>query len=599
MKRHGNINSNRTYNPQNAKPHIPLDVDEVDAVLERFIRQKYDQQIFSSGTVRPAARHDTGSTRSSEDQPPPLPPKPARRFGFGLRAVSSTLPSRVSQISPPESPNGLNGYDQPPPSLIRVNKQSRIFGASVGGTTGDNMESKLATLKDMGFPDEKRNANILKGLGGNLERAIESLVRLGEGSAPVPRSRTPVPAGNIAGSQPLNLSLTSSRTTPQPTAIQSTANLPASNLQGNCQGHANQNADYPNNQATQTFNSSNPFQSQSYNPFEPSMPQSATYPLDRVFEGMQVSQPLFPNATGGYPSQQQQTQDARLQQSMTPPAPQPQHHLIQSNPYVQQIQAPTGNYNPFFQNTQQVAVNSSVSYPSTGQQQQTAAPSYNPFLHSTSMAQSPNSEYPVQTPQTYSQEQQPQQQLQHFQTSQPSQQNLLQQPPLCYDGASQGQQLANPYVLQQQIANDLTQNSHQRFPVSTQPGPHPLRSQQTGRFDKSSILALYNYPQLVPPPLHAIPQEPTSSTSPPTGQLAGSPAFQQQRSVTMPTAVSSGSKNPFQSAASDTQAGVRTSAVNGVGISRHISQESVNIGGFQNGRHSPDAFASLSANIVR
>lgn len=31
----------------------------------------------------------------------------------------------------------------------------------------------------------------------------------------------------------------------------------------------------------------------------------------------------------------------------------------------------------------------------------------------------------------------------------------------------------------------------------------------------------------------------------------------------------------------------------------HVSQESVDIGGLQNGRHSPDAFASLSARYVR
>ena len=67
----------------------------------------------------------------------------------------------------------------------------------------------------------------------------------------------------------------------------------------------------------------------------------------------------------------------------------------------------------------------------------------------------------------------------------------------------------------------------------------------------------------------------------------------------MPTALSSGSRNPFHSAPSNLQSGARPSAVNGMGVGRHISQESVDIGGFQNGRHSPDAFASLSANIVR
>ncbi len=32
---------------------------------------------------------------------------------------------------------------------------------------------------------------------------------------------------------------------------------------------------------------------------------------------------------------------------------------------------------------------------------------------------------------------------------------------------------------------------------------------------------------------------------------------------------------------------------------RHVSQESVDIGGWQSGRHSPDAFKSLSARFAR
>ncbi len=597
MKRNGNINSNRTYNPQNAKPHIPLDVDEVDAVLERFIRQKYDQQAFSSGTVRPAQRHDTGSTRSSEDQPPPLPPKPARRFGFGLRAASSTIPSsRVSRFSPPDSPTGSNGYGQPP-SPIRANKQSRIFGASVGGTTGDNMESKLASLRDMGFSDDKRNANILKGLDGNLERAIESLVRLGEGIAPSSMPRAPIPARNVTFSQPLNLSLNSSRSVPQSTTTQPIASQPTAHTQASApvQAHS-QITNQPNRQPSQVFNSYNPFQPQSYNPFQTSNAQSAAYPLEQTFEGMHISQPLFPNATGGYPSQQQQIQEARLQQSMTPPVPQLPHHYHQSNAHVQQIQAPTGSYDSFVQNTQPVTFNSSISYPYIGQQQ-TVTPSYNPFLHSPSLTQSPTTEYPLQTSQAYFQDQQPQRQRPQLQAPQ---QPPQQQPPFVYDTASQGQQSSNPYMFQKQPAFNLAQSLPQQSQTSNQPPPRPLQPQQTGRVDKSSILALYNYPQLAPQPLPITPSEPASSTSPlTTGHPYKGAPIQQQRSVTTPAALSSGSRNPFHTAAPNSQAGARPPVVNGAGISRHASQESVDVGGFQNGRHSPDAFASLSARIVR
>ena len=593
MKRNGNLNSNRTYNPQNSKPHMPLDVDEVDAVLERFIRQKYDQQVFSGGTTRPTKRHDTGSTRSSEDQPPPLPPKPTRRFGFGLRAASSTFPlSRSSQISPPPSPRESNDYGQPP-SPIRVNKQSRIFGASVGGTTGDNMESKLATLRDMGFPDEKRNSNILKGLGGDLERAIESLVRLGEGSTPASTSRTPLPARDVTVSQPLNLSLNGSRTAPHGIATQPGANPSAPQIQGTFQEMATQqSAVQPLNHGSQDVYDTNPLQAQPYNPFETSNPHSANFPVEQALESMQLSQPLFPNATGGYPSQQQQTQDPRMQQSMTPPVPQSPHHLYQSHPYVQQHQAITSGYNPFVYNTQQVALNSLASHPSA-RQQQNAVPSYNPFMHSPDATQSHTTEHPFQTPPQQPPQQQTQQQL-------PQQPQLLQQQSsFGYDTVSQGQQLANPYMLQHQTPANLTPLQLQQFQISNQPQRQALQPQQTGRFDKSSILALYNYPQLAPPPLPTNPYEPAPVVSPPaTGQSSGSLVIQPKRSVTMPTVLSSGSRNPFHTMALSSQAGAGPPMANG-GISRHVSQESVDIGGIQNGRHSPDAFASLSARIVR
>ena len=230
-------------------------------MLERFIRQKYDQQVFSSGRAPPAACNNTGSTRSSEDQPPPLPPKPAKRFGFGLRSTHSAVNMQRSlPTSPPLSPNGTNGFGGPP-SPIHVNKQSRVFGASVGGGGGE-MDSKLAQLRDMGFTDEKRNATVLKGLGGNLERTIESLVRLGEGSAPASRSRTPNPR-NIAVSQPL------------PASNQPTGGINGTSFTGNAALSQTSTGSQPQ-QSFQNLSptlpqptSPNPFQpqSQSYNPF--------------------------------------------------------------------------------------------------------------------------------------------------------------------------------------------------------------------------------------------------------------------------------------------------------------------------------------------
>ncbi|KAF2452488.1 putative GTPase activating protein for Arf-domain-containing protein, partial [Lineolata rhizophorae] len=196
MRRIGNTESNRKFNPTNVKPAMPIDVDEVDGVMERFIRQKYEQRIFQSPNPRPNVRNNTGSTSSDERPGPPLPPKPTKRFNFGLRTTSSTFPSSKSdERSPPVSP-GLGGFGREP-SPPRVNKPSRVFGSTVGSSDMD-ITSKLSSLREMGFPDDKRNAQILRGHNGNLERTVESLIRLGE------KSHTPV-ASNPASTNGITI----------------------------------------------------------------------------------------------------------------------------------------------------------------------------------------------------------------------------------------------------------------------------------------------------------------------------------------------------------------------------------------------------------
>lgn len=602
MKRNGNIASNRTYNPHNKKPQIPLDVDEVDSALERFIRQKYDQQSFSSNAPRPAVRHDTGSTRSSDDQPPPLPPKPGKRFGFGLRSVSSALPlSRSNRTTPPTSPDGSTGFGAPP-SPIRVNKQSRVFGASVGSSNGEDMDAKLATLRDMGFVDDKKNVSILKGLGGNLERTIEALVRLGEGSAPSSRSRTPAQPRNIAVSQPLP-----SAPKLQPPAMTNGAqviskeSVPPS--QSSLQTQSGDQGGYSSqDQAVRSFSpgvssgsgtplhASNPFQPQGYNPFETTNgPQSANYPLDKAFENMYVSQPLFPNATGGYPQPQHHIQDPRNQHSMTPPVPQIPQQYFQPNQHVQHTQQPIGTYNPFILSSQAnfASQNNAQAF---SVQQQIFGPSYNPFMNvQQNMTASPISEQPVSF---YSQQEQHlQPATQHIpQQRQPQQfpQNPSLQPPI-------------PTTMQQtQISQGNFQ--YQQPPQQFNEFSPPLQPQQTGRIDKSSIMALYNCPQFAPP-LNNISEDSVlqspQSNEPLGPQYTQAPQSRQpQRSVTMPAQLASGSRNPFQSAVpADPGSSMAPPLVsNGQGTSRHVSQESLDVGG---GRHSPDAFANLSARYVR
>lgn len=585
MKRNGNANTNRTFNPQNTKPPIPLDVDEVDAVLEKFIKQKYDQQLFSGGhSRRPATRNDTGSTHSSEDQPPPLPPKPGKRFGFGLRSASSMLPlSKTATTSPPRSPHdGVNAFRAEP---IRVNKQSRVFGASVGGGGGE-MEAKLAQIKDMGFADEKRNASILKGMHGNLERTIETLVRLGEGSAPTSRSRTPNQAKNIAVSQPLPSLPSSAQNTGVVNGISFTSNGTTSAMSTESHGQQpNPNMDQSQAQANRSFSPINLYQSQgqSYNPFGIPNEQTANVPLERAFSSMQISpqqqQPLFPNATGGYPSQPPPAQDIRFQ-TMTPPVPQMPQQYTQPNPHVQQNSAFNQSYNPFYQTTQQALPPPTNPYASTPQTPDTQQ-SYNPFQQHQppSIPQQFMNGYSTESPGAYSPQVQQEAYFQQNLTQQQYQQPQLQQ-----------QQFSNPYAPQHSMTepSQYSTQPQQQPPRQFDPyQPQPLQPQQTGRFDKSSILALYNYPQLAPPPL---PNDPNAAPSPEPSMANLSPATKQgQRSVTMPVQLSSASRNPFQSATSN------ATAANGMepGGARHVSQESVN------GRHSPDAFASLSARFVR
>ncbi|KAL8968233.1 MAG: hypothetical protein Q9183_002562, partial [Haloplaca sp. 2 TL-2023] len=486
MRRNGNAASNKIYNPRNSKPAIPLDVDQVDSAIERFIRQKYDQQTFSGGdAVRPTKRHDTSSTRSSDDQPPPLPPKPGKRFGFGLRSVSSALPmGKNSHISPPTSPDTANGYPPSPP--IRVNKQSRVFGASVGGG-GDNIEAKLITMRDMGFGDEKRNATILKGLNGNLERAIETLVRLGDGNTPASRPRSPVKPRQVAVSQPVSLSQPFSRVGVEPPNVAPNANADYQASPGGVQDQISPVGGSVPNARMETP----PVPSQSYNPFDTQTSRSDTWPLDKAFENLQVAQPqpLFPNATGGYPIQPQHVDANRLQQSMTPPVPQLHQHLL-SNPYAHQMPNTMNNYNPFLPPPPQVPPIPSSFYAHSAQPQPSPSRNaYNPFIApqpniqpfgNENVSQSPQDSAPQHSPQ-HAPPQMYQQIPQHLPQQMP-QQHPKQQPIFANQHTQPlpqyGQPQMNPFLLQQP-PNPQAQTQYQQAPPQNPYAPQPLQPQQT------------------------------------------------------------------------------------------------------------------------
>ncbi|PGH17831.1 hypothetical protein AJ80_04654 [Polytolypa hystricis UAMH7299] len=611
MKKNGNNAVNKVYNPRNVKPPIPIDVDEADSAMERFIRQKYEARVLEDGRPKPPSRQDPSYTtpKASQDSPPPppLPPKTGRRFGFGLRSVSAAYPFSSSdrQSSRDETHNSHLHHT--------ANKHSRVIGANVDGRN-DSFESKLQILRDMGFPDEKRNATVLKGVSGNLEKAIESLVRLGEGIAgPRSRSRTPVPIStptsahypesisssrSAVSSNPFDnldnapprptAGITINRTPPQTSGNQETVNRPAS---------------------------TNPFD------FPVSQPSSTVH-LEQSFQQLQVSQPLFPNITGGYPSQQGQMSYLRQQQSMTPPVGLSSQQGLAASPV-----SLNGSYNPFFQPAQPVQNGvASAQFPT---QAQTMSPS-NPFFGQT-VPQNQNTAPPqLQASQTFdlaspAQPQMPapqryntmpalsstspflqvqQQQLQLLQQQQQQQLQLQQQQQAPYNPFFSAPQIQSSNLYQGQIPNQY----QQQF----------LTPQQTGRMDKTSILALYNFSQ--PPP--TIPEQPQAQQQqqhPPVNDLTATQPQATQNNTLSPqlnppsfdtSAV--GSRNPF--GPPQPHPGPSTQnpfpAAPGMPPTKppmasnsfqraHMSQESVDIGGMQSGRHSPDVFASLSARYVR
>ncbi|KIX93800.1 uncharacterized protein Z520_10425 [Fonsecaea multimorphosa CBS 102226] len=698
MRRNGNNAVNKIYNPKNKKPDMPLDVDEVDSAMERFIRKKYQEKSLSDGRPQPPQRDDDLPSSYSRPQggdldssPPPLPPKKGKFFGFGLRASSSAYSlSRHDKKKHQKEPRVDSSFRIPTGDY-----DSRMDDARFEMTDAE-LQKKLATLRDMGFTDTDRNTSLLRRLNGNVERTIEALVQLGakengntvssrrQGSTPAaseeptsrPQEQSYNPFTSITNQQTVGLSLAKSQEPSTPTS------------------------------AT-TYGSNNPYAQPNRSPPETGLEQS--------FQSMQVSQPLFPHSTGGYPSQPAPLQDSRFQYSMTPPVTSTQFQ----QGYVASPAAVPVVSNPFFQPP-------SVSAQSTGNNpflsQVPPSPSSNPFFNSQSPGQSaqgqlrqsslpanlnpfgipPSQSSPPQTTQ-YAQLQQPQDLFGTAPQSQPQPNNPFQQ-----QGIQQQQQsqMSSPQVSQSQspYANfQYTQPQTQPQPhTQTQSAPMPmpqfqqqqlysqpqfsqqtqqtLMPQQTGRYDKGSILALYNYPQLAPQPLASIP-EPVSEQQHQQQQQHLQQTPQQQvsyasagdifgnshispakRSATMPVSLSnmhsaggSGNRNPFMTNVSSAnmnnvnangavnpftgggaspfgspppgqaaqnqsygqnfaapqqpfgQAMNMPNGMGGVGVqrpqhgiaARHASAESVSINNLEAGRHSPDAFANLSARYMR
>jgi hypothetical protein len=579
MKRVGNTTSNRTFNPQNVRPDIPTDADEVGGVMERFIRQKYEHKAFVGSRPR---SHTVGgaSVSSTEGVPPPLPPKPGKKFGFSLGVRSSSATQQ--RFTPPLSP-ALTGSDRSStPPAGKMNKQSRVFGSAVGNQEEETFDTKLASLREMGFPDTRRNSMVLKSVSGNLDKAVETLVRLGDSTSGAQGTLTPM-SGSTSSSNAPGLYIEKQRAQPEKAAV-STNPFDALDLQP------------PRRAFTQPAMSTAAPQP-SYNPFlQPQAP--AQQPLQNSFSTMQISaqQPQQYQNNPFMPQQMQQPMQAPTYppqdtQQYQQPQPQPP-----SNPFLRKTQSQTfAPSNPFGIQLSAAPQNSWLLQPQ-GQTPQAQSPGalYQPQQDFFSAQPQP------QQPQYQQQLQQPQQQQNPYQQTP---QSLAPQHTSNPFANMSSQPQTNPFQVPQssqpepyQSYQSAQQQQQQQMPQQQQQIPQQqqqLYAQPTGRYGKMDIMALYSHPQLAPSrPLQSLPE---NSMAPPQQQMQAPQQMQQppQRSVTMP--VGSGSMNPFGSGFGAPQQEQQARA--GAG---HVSQESRDFVGMGNGRpHSPDAFANLSARYAR
>lgn len=630
MRRVGNVTNNKLYNPKNIRPSIPIDIDEVDGVMERFIRQKYESRAFqnnlgstsptySSGTASPDTRHNTGST-SSDDRPPTLPPKPKSRFHFpSLRSASSTVP-RQGTWSPPISPN-VNEYGESSPPHKSKTKPAKFLGAELGGMRDDGMERKVQYLRDMGFLDERRNTQVLKALHGDVDKAVETLIRIGDNGGESSQNQLPTP-----------------RLTPVNgiTVVDKTQVPPATFPSNNPFDRPDTNKSLP--LPPMSPSSYNTSQQQAYNPFMQQGQQHTQIQqpsIDQAFSGLAISQqpqptgqqtaPLFPHSTGGHGNNMAATSNPFLQQA-APPMPQSSQQYNQfAAPVPFNPQPQTQGYahaqyssmapNPFLRTSRSQIFN-------TGNAFDTQAP-FNAYSNQASYAQpsaipsnQSNSFNPFQPAQISGQSVfGPASHTQNFgsnpyNTMPPESASFLAaggpvQQPQPQPQPQPQSTMAQPIYQVPQSAPPQQQSMFQPPAASYDPRGDPQPQTMAGRHDKTSILALYGMP-------HLAPAKPDFSTTQPQNQSTivhdfAAPAPHNghpvpQRSVTMPAGhlpQQQTVQNPFAALAplARPNAAQHSSAF---AMSSGLSRESVDFAGLalMNGRHSPDAFSGLSARLT-
>ncbi|CUS07063.1 unnamed protein product [Tuber aestivum] len=595
MRSRGNVISNTVHNPDASKHPVPLNGEDSDSLMERYIRSKYEYKSFMRETVQPqnSSTSSISSGASSSTSGLSLPSSASSNSSF----PSSNASTSSARITAPPTRSVSTGYvasRNPPartssPSPSSSSKVSQVLGLGSmpytdarqappvgpvvfphGMVTAPPYQEQLQSLKDMGFKDERKIMEVLKSVNGKIIEASEILLRLGNnGSSNSP----PITAG-------ISIQKSGGSVNPFDALDRDLPPLPP--------GATEVGGIKPQNVPPRVV-PQQPQQQQTSVGYQSSYQTQAPAPVASLGGGyqwfdtqqQQGQQQVNGNAAYGQLMQGQDYQGFAQQ-------PQQQMQAPQTNPYTSftagtafsptpatagsvNMNGGIGGYNPFLSNS--------------------APPMQKPYNPPVQPA--PQNPY-LQLQQTQQQQEQlRQQQLQQQQAQQQIQQQAQQQVQAQVQAQAQAQfqQQQAPYNSQQWPPTSATLS----YPQQPQMNPYQsnLQAQQSlmpqrAVIDKSSILALYNYPQLAPPPNGNPAQQQQQESQVPVSNAPQNLAtrFVSGGAVSAPVTNGVGSNNPFLPSAP---------LVGGVGGGRgHMSQESVDFGAWQSGRHSPDAFASLS-----
>ncbi|KAI5783286.1 hypothetical protein FPQ18DRAFT_357638 [Pyronema domesticum] len=647
MKKIGNLKSNAYYNPDTRKHPPPVSqIDDSDSHMERHIRAKYEYQTYRRDQSEPkassaVAAYSSGATLGASLNPANISPPASshsthKKSGFrGLFRSSSPAASNQnakSMSGPIVFPHGMA---QPTPL--------ELYG------------DQIKNLREMGFTNVTQCIEVLKQVDGRMMDAVEVLVRLNKdndkrpdpppktqaltvhksGPPAVTRQRTggssnpfdaldkeqqplpPLPAVKTGPSGQMNgMNGYGMQQPPMPGMQngypQQQGLFPQTqyqNLQQQSTGYQQQQ--FQQQQFQQQQAAANPFgplqsalpqQQQQQSPFAPLSPQHTSSPFAPLQQQQQQQSPFAPlqsqqqqqqqspfGPLQGQQAQQQQQSPFAPLQAPQPFVPMPTGGSNSFNPFVSALPAiPTTN--PYSQQPlMATATGASGGFnpfgPQPQQQQQQGSSPFSPVQQ---QGNSPFSQQPQQQQITGNPYGQPSSLLsQPTGYGQPQQQQQMMPQP---SGMSQFSPQATGYGQQPQ-QQQQQQNGFQQQQFG-QPQPPQQQPMRTG-FDKNSILALYNAPQLAPP------------RSQMQIQVTGS-QVQQQQQEPQQQAPSAGSNNPFlpgggpQQGQQGQQNGVQgmngmgANGMNGMGQGHQRAKESVDFGAWQSGRHSPDAFASLA-----